>query len=81
MPVLLGEKYVELFANNSLKMSVLLDVSSGKVCSIVCLTVTLRKYCYCLMHGKVCSIVCLTVTLRKYCYCLMHGKVCSIVWE
>ena len=57
MPVLLGEKYVVLFANNSLKMSVLLDVSSGKVCSIVCLTVTLRKYCYCLMHGKVCSIV------------------------
>ena len=27
---------VELFASNSLKMSVLFDISSGKLCSIVC---------------------------------------------
>ena len=41
MSVLLGinpglEKYVILFANNSLKMSVLFDVSSRKVYGIVC---------------------------------------------
>ena len=34
--VLTLEKCVVLFANNSLKMSVLIDVSSGKVGSIVC---------------------------------------------